>query len=41
MPRTSLGGDLGGVVRRLVAARDVLRRGALTDALFFDAEAYQ
>ena len=28
-------------MRRLVAARDVLRRGALTDALFFDAEAYQ
>lgn len=41
MARVSHGGDLGGLVRRLVAAKDVLRRGAITDALFFDAEAYR
>lgn len=41
MARASLEGDLGGIVRRLVAAKDVLRRGAVTDAIFFDAEAYR
>jgi len=41
MARAWFGGNLGDFLRRVSAATDVLRRGAVTDALFFDADAYR